>query len=103
MAPTCRDCGHQLSCVRCATSRAGQIGGRTKTPARVAAARAASKAPRPGRRAYDVIWADGDGPRRMTLSQVQARAQSRRVGASLVDGCRFVGHVKADGSVRMRH
>lgn len=102
MKATCSHCGHPLSCAHCAASRAGKVGGRTRTPARVAAAQAASKAPRPGRRAYDVTWADGSGAMRMTLSQVRVQARIRRIGASLIEEGRVVGTVKADGNVRMR-
>lgn len=102
MNATCSHCGHPLSCAHCAASRAGKVGGRTRTPARVAAAQAASKAPRPGRRAYDVTWTDGSVPARLSLSRIQARARERGVGASILQSGRVVGSVLPDGTVRMR-
>lgn len=80
----------------------GRIGGRVRSAAKTESARAASRAPRPGRRAYDVEWIGGDGPPRATLSQIVSRAKAKGIEARLITHGQVVGRVRADGRTKMR-
>ena len=100
----CPDCGTPLTCQRCHAAKAGRVGGAARSPAKTRAARRASRAPRPTRRAYDLAWspASSDLPERATLAQASRLAAARGVRVDLIDGGKVVGKVEKDGTWSLR-
>lgn len=102
MTRKCPDCGTPLTCHACRQAKVGARGGKVTSEAKTAAARRASRMPRPGRRAFLVAWDGRAKQERMTVSQASRVAVKRGIGGGLLDGGRLVGRVEPDGTYRIR-
>ena len=98
--PTCPDCGAPLTCQACQGRQGGRIGGKAWTPKKAKALSVARRAPRPGRRVFDLRWERKrpDLPERASLAEAGRVAASVGFGAKALDReGRVVGWVSATG------